>query len=193
MDSTLVSQILFANEKAFECIDDANKCHMLARVCKAAKENEHIINLNDRNRAELYAIRVFNCLLKHVNDSNNANTHEFSEKFIESVSTMINEQREYFCVYFTELIILDYVEIINHNTRYNTGYEIGYYNSLFINQTLLYNYKRIMEILGIDFNKELVSLRVRKIKENKETYKKIEFMLWSIDDILELHNKINSN
>ena len=190
MDSTLVSQILFANEKAFECIDDANKCHMLASVCKAAKENEHIINLNDRNRAELYAIRVFNCLLKHVHDSNNANTDEFSKKFIESVSTMINEQREYFRVYFTELIILDYVEIINHNTRYNTGYEIGYYNSLFINQTLLYNYKRIIEILGVDFDKELVSLRVRKIEENKESYKKIEFMLWSIDDILELHNNI---
>ena len=25
---------------------------------------------------------------------------------------------------------------------------------------------------------------------NKESYKKIEFMLWSIDDILELHNNI---
>lgn len=190
MDSTLVSQIIFANEKAFECIDDAKKYHMLASVCKAAKENEHIINLNDRNRAELYAIRVFNCLLKNIPKTKNADTDEFSEKFIESVSTMINEQRLYFREYFTELIILDYVEIINHNTRYNTGYEIGYYNSIFINQTLLYNYKRIIEILGVDFDKELVSLRVRKIEENKESYKKIEFMLWSIDDILELHNNI---
>ena len=28
------------------------------------------------------------------------------------------------------------------------------------------------------------------IEENKKTYKKVEYMLWNIEDILELHNSI---
>jgi hypothetical protein len=53
MDSALVAQILFANEKAFEGIGDTKQCHKLCRVCKAAKENQHIIDVISRNRAEL--------------------------------------------------------------------------------------------------------------------------------------------
>jgi hypothetical protein len=60
-----------------------------------------------------------------------------------------------------------------------------------ISKILLYNYKRIIvKILGIDFESELNSLKLRKIEENKKTYKKVEYMLWNIEDILELYNNI---
>ena len=60
MDSALVAQILF------EGISDTKQCHKLCSVCKAAKENQHIIDVISRNRAELYAVRIFNCLLKNL-------------------------------------------------------------------------------------------------------------------------------
>jgi hypothetical protein len=186
MDNSLVAQILFANENAFRYINDAKKCHMLAGVCRAAAENEHIINAIDKNRAELYAIRIFNCLRKHV-----AIADEFSEKFTDSISTMFNKQKQYFRECFIEFILLDYINILNHNILCNSGYKSIYYDSRLISKILLYNYKQIIvKILGIDFESELNSLKLRKIEENKKTYKKVEYMLWNIEDILELYNNI---
>ena len=197
MDNSLLAQIIFSNENAFRDINDAKKCHMLAGVCRAAKENEHIINTIDKNRVELYAIRIFNCLRKHVSDLNSAEgdadaiAEEFSTKFANSVSTMLIKQKPCFRECFIEFILLDYIKILNHNIICNSGYKSIYYDSRLISKHLLYNYKRIIvKILGIDFESELNSLKLRKIEENKKTYKKVEFMLWNIEDILELYNSI---
>jgi hypothetical protein len=197
MDNSLVAQILFANENAFRYINDAKKCHMLASVCRAAAENEHIIKTIDKNRVELYAIRIFNCLRKHVGSLHSAEvvsvaiTDEFSAKFGDSISTMLNKQKPCFRECFIEFILLDYIKILNHNILCNSGYKSIYYDSRLISKILLYNYKRIIvKILGIDFESELNSLKLRKIEENKKTYKKVEYMLWNIEDILELYNNI---
>ena len=197
MDNSLLAQIIFSNENAFRDINDAKKCHMLAGVCRAAKENEHIINTIDKNRVELYAIRIFNCLRKHVSDLNSAEgdvdaiANEFSAKFANSISTMLDKQKPCFRECFIEFILLDYIKILNHNILCNSGYKSIYYDSRLISKYLLYNYKRIIvKILGIDFESELNSLKLWKIDENKKTYKKVEFMLWNIEDILELYNSI---
>ncbi len=197
MDNSLLAQIIFSNENAFRDINDANKCHMLAGVCRAAKENDHIITVIDNSRVELYAIRIFNCLRKHVSNLNNAEgdadaiAADFSVKFADSISKMLNKQTPYFRECFIEFILLDYIKILNHNIICNSGYKSIYYDSRLISKHLLYNYKRIIiEILGIDFESELNSLKLRKIEENKKTYKSVEFMLWNIEDILELYNSI---
>ena len=62
MDSSLVMQILFANEKAFENVKEKNECMKIYNICKLARENENIINTNNKNRAEIYSVRIFNCL-----------------------------------------------------------------------------------------------------------------------------------
>jgi hypothetical protein len=197
MDNSLLAQIIFSNENAFRDINDANKCHMIAGVCKVAKENEHLINAIDKNRVELYANRIFNYLLNHIYNSNrtkgDADTidNEFSMNFADSISTMLNKQKLCYRKSFAEFILLDYIKILNHNIIYNSGYRSGYYDPRFISKILTYNYKRIIvKILGIDFEIELNSLKLRKIEENKKTYKKVEYMLWNIEDILELHNSI---
>ena len=164
MDNSLLAQIIFSNENAFRDINDAKKCHMLAGVCRAAKENEHIINTIDKNRVELYAIRIFNCLRKHVSDLNSAEgdvdaiADEFSAKFADSISTMLDKQKPCFRECFIEFILLDYIKILNHNILCNSGYKSIYYDSRLISKHLLYNYKRIIvKILGIDFESELYS------------------------------------
>ena len=70
MDSSLVMQILFANEKAFENVKEKNECMKIYNVCKLARENENIINTNNKNRAEIYSVRIFNCLKNITTRSN---------------------------------------------------------------------------------------------------------------------------
>lgn len=203
MDMLLVMQILFTNEKAFEDISDSKKCEVIASVCREAKENEHIQSVISKNRAEVYPVRIFNCLLKQVPKSKNCSvdmgmdgidgmdpkTKEFSRKLTESISNMLSKQTEQFRVYFTEFILLDYIEIINNNLRYNAGFENGYYDYRLVHPFILYNYKAIIKILEIDFEKELISLKVRKIEEFNNSWEKIGIMLWNIENILEIHNK----
>jgi len=120
MDNSLLAQILFANENAFRNINDANKCHMIAGVCRVAKENEHLINAIDKNRVELYANRIFNYLLNHIYNSNSTKgdvdtiDNEFSMNFADSISTMLNKQKLCYRNSFAEFILLDYIKILNH-------------------------------------------------------------------------------
>jgi hypothetical protein len=189
MENTLGAQILFANEKAFEDICDAKKCQMLCRVCKAAKENQHILSVITKNRAELYAIRIFNYLLKK--SKHTSREENQIEKIISSVDIMFNRETYDFRSYFAEHILLDYIQILNNYLLYKKGFERCYYNSEIFHQFILYNYMTIINgVMKIDFEKELISLKLRKLEEAKDTWRTVEYSLWSIKDILEIHNNI---
>ena len=191
MDSALVAQILFANEKAFEGIGDTKECQKLCRVCKAAKENQHILDGISRNRAELYAVRIFNCLLKKsksISREEKEVIKDASRKMVRAVDIMFNKETVLFRSCFTEHILLDYVELLNHKVRYENGFEINYYNAELFHPYILYNYMSIIKIMGIDFEKELISLKSRKMEETKNNYKYVMYKLWNIEDILKIHN-----
>ena len=191
MDSALVAQILFANEKAFEGIGDTKECQKLCRVCKAAKENQHILDGISRNRAELYAVRIFNCLLKKsksISREEKEVIKDASRKMVNAVDIMFNKETVFFRSCFTEHILLDYVELLNHKVRYENGFEINYYNAELFHPYILYNYMSIIKIMGIDFEKELISLKSRKMEETKNNYKYVMYKLWNIEDILKIHN-----
>ena len=191
MDSALVAQILFANEKAFEGIGDTKECQKLCRVCKAAKENQHILDGISRNRAELYAVRIFNCLLKKsksISREEKEVIKDASRKMVNAVDIMFNKETVLFRSCFTEHILLDYVELLNHKVRYENGFEINYYNAELFHPYILYNYMSIIKIMGIDFEKELISLKSRKMEETKNNYKYVMYKLWNVDDILKIHN-----
>ena len=191
MDSALVAQILFANEKAFEGIGDTKECQKLCRVCKAAKENQHILDGISRNRAELYAVRIFNCLLKKsksISREEKEVIKDASRKIVNAVDIMFNKETVLFRSCFTEHILLDYVELLNHKVRYENGFEINYYNAELFHPYILYNYMSIIKIMGIDFEKELISLKSRKMEETKNNYKYVMYKLWNIEDILKIHN-----
>ena len=191
MDSALVAQILFANEKAFEGIGDTKECQKLCRVCKAAKENQHILDGISRNRAELYAVRIFNCLLKKsksISCEEKELIKDASRKMVRAVDIMFNKETVLFRSCFTEHILLDYVELLNHKVRYENGFEINYYNAELFHPYILYNYMSIIKIMGIDFEKELISLKSRKMVETKNNYKYVMYKLWNIEDILKIHN-----
>ena len=191
MDSALVAQILFANEKAFEGIGDTKECQKLCRVCKAAKENQHILDGISRNRAELYAVRIFNCLLKKsksISREEKEVIKDASRKMVNAVDIMFNKETVLFRSCFTEHILLDYVELLNHKVRYENGFEINYYNAELFHPYILYNYMSIIKIMAIDFEKELISLKSRKMEETKNNYKYVMYKLWNIEDILKIHN-----
>ena len=191
MDSALVAQILFANEKAFEGIGDTKECQKLCRVCKAAKENQHILDGISRNRAELYTVRIFNCLLKKsksISCEEKELIKDASRKMVRAVDIMFNKETVLFRSCFTEHILLDYVELLNHKVRYENGFEINYYNAELFHPYILYNYMSIIKIMGIDFEKELISLKSRKMVETKNNYKYVMYKLWNIEDILKIHN-----
>ena len=191
MDSALVAQILFANEKAFEGIGDTKECQKLCRVCKAAKENQHILDGISRNRAELYAVRIFNCLLKKsksISCEEKEVIKDASRKMVNAADIMFNKETVLFRSCFTEHILLDYVELLNHKVRYENGFEINYYNAELFHPYILYNYMSIIKIMGIDFEKELISLKSRKMVETKNNYKYVMYKLWNIEDILKIHN-----
>ena len=191
MDSALVAQILFANEKAFEGIGDTKECQKLCRVCKAAKENQHILDGISRNRAELYAVRIFNCLLKKsksISREEKELIKDATGKMVRAVDIMFNKETVLFRSCFTEHILLDYVELLNHKVRYENGFEINYYNAELFHPYILYNYMSIIKIIGIDFEKELISLKSRKMVETKNNYKYVMYKLWNIEDILKIHN-----
>ena len=190
MDSALVAQILFANEKAFEGIGDTKECQKLCRVCKAAKENQHILDGISRNRAELYAVRIFNCLLKKsksISCEEKEVIKDASRKMVNAADIMFNKETVLFRSCFTEHILLDYVELLNHKVRYENGFEINYYNAELFHPYILYNYMSIIKIMGIDFEKELISLKSRKMEETKNNYKYVMYKLWNIEDILKIH------
>jgi len=191
MDNTLGAQIIFANEKAFDGISDAKKCLMLSRVCKAAKENQHIISVITKNRAELYAIRIFNYLLKKSKRISRKENHV--EKIISSVDIMFNSETYDFRSYFVEHILLDYIDILNHFLRYKKGFERCYYRKEIFHPFILYNYMTIInDVTKIDFEKEVISLKLRKLEEAKDTWRSVEYSLWSIEDILKIHNNITN-
>ena len=89
---------------------------------------------------------------------------------------------------FELCILLDYVELLNHKVRYENGFEINYYNAELFHPYILYNYMSIIKIMGIDFEKELISLKSRKMVETKNNYKYVMYKLWNIEDILKIHN-----
>lgn len=191
MDGALVAQILFANEKAFEGIDDTKECHKLCRICKAAKENQHILDGISKNRAELYAVRIFNCLLKKSKSISREDKEVIKDaggKLASAVDIMFNKETALFRSCFIEYILLDYVELLNHKLRYQNGFEINYYNAELYHPYILYNYMTIIKIMGIDFEKELISLKSRKMEETKNNYKYIMYKLWNVEDILKIHN-----
>ena len=191
MDGSLVAQILFANEKAFEGIGDTKECRKLYSVCKAAKENQHILDVISKNRAELYAVRIFNCLLKKsksISREDKEVIEDASRKMARSVDIMFNKETALFRSCFIEHILLDYVELLNHKVRYENGFEINYYNAELYHPYILYNYTTIIKIMGIDFEKELISLKSRKMEETKNNYKYIMYKLWNVEDILKVHN-----
>lgn len=194
MDSALVAQIVFANEKAFEGIRDIKECQKLYCVCKAAKENQHILDVISKNRAELYAIRIFNCLFKKsksISSKKKEDIEDDSRKMARAVDIMFNKETENFRNCFAEHILLDYVELLNHKLRYENGFEINYYNAELYHPYILYNYVTILKIMGIDFEKELISLKSRKMEENKNNYKYVMYKLWNVEDILKIHNASN--
>ncbi len=192
MDGALVAQILFANEKAFEGIGDTKECRKLCGVCKAANENQHILDVISKNRAELYAVRIFNCLFKKSKSISREEKEEViadaSRKMASSVDIMFNKETVLFRSCFVENILLDYVELLNHKLRYENGFEINYYNAELYHPYILYNYMTIIKIMGIDFEKELISLKSRKMEETKNNYKYIMYKLWNVEDILKIHN-----
>jgi hypothetical protein len=190
MDCSLVAQILFANDKAFKGICNTNECQKICGVCKAAKENLHIAE----NRAELYAIRIFNYLLKKsesISREEKDVIEDASRKMATSVNIMFNKETALFRSCFIEHILMDYVELLNHKLRYENGFGVNYYNAGLYHPYILYNYMTIIKIMGIDFEKELISLKSRKMEENKNNYKYIMYKLWNIQDIVKIHNASN--
>lgn len=191
MDGALVAQILFANEKAFEGISNAKECQKLSHVCKVAMENQHILDGISKNRAELYAVRIFNCLFKKsksISRKDKEVIKDASGKLASSVDIMFNKETALFRSCFIERILLDYVELLNHKLRFVNGFEINYYNAELYHPYILYNYITIIKIMRIDFEKELISLKSRKMEETKNNYKYIMYKLWNIEDILKIHN-----
>ena len=194
MDSALVAQILFANDKAFKGICNTKECQKICGVCKAAKENQHILDGISRNRAELYAVRVFNCLLKKsksISCEEKEVIKDATGKMATSVDIMFNKETALFRSCFTEHILMDYVELLNHKLRYENGFGVNYYNAELFHPYILYNYMTIIKIMGIDFEKELISLKSRKMEETKNNYKYVMYKLWNIQDIVKIHNASN--
>ncbi|MFY8162259.1 MAG: hypothetical protein ACOVNU_13075 [Candidatus Kapaibacteriota bacterium] len=111
-----------------------------------------------------------------------------SRKMVNAVDIMFNKETVLFRSCFTEHILLDYVELLNHKVRYENGFEINYYNAELFHPYILYNYMSIIKIMGIDFEKELISLKSRKMEETKNNYKYVMYKLWNIEDILKIHN-----
>lgn len=190
MDNSLIAQILFANEKAFSDITTQNY-KTIFNTCKAARENEHIINMNNKNRAEIYSVRIFNCLKNNIPKDKSADTltlaSEFSIKFTQYVLDMFNKQSDNFQLYFIEFILLDYIELLNNSIRYKN--RSGYSNPLLRKLFILYNYIKIIKMLGINFEKELISLKSRKIIENNSSSKE----LLEMNNIIKNHLEIFSN
>ena len=206
MDSSLVMQILFANEKAFENVKEKNECMKIYNICKLARENENIINTNNKNRAEIYSVRIFNCLKNNIPKDKSADalslSCKFSKKFTQYVLDMFNKQSDKFQLYFIEFILLDYlkcilktdiiklskdlldIEILNNSIRYKN--RSGYSNPLLRKLFILYNYIKIIKTLGINFEKELISLESRKIIENNSSSKE----LLEMDNIIKKHLEI---
>lgn len=188
MDNSLIMQILFANENAFKDIKDAKECQMLSNICKLSRENEYIVDTNNKNRAENYSIRIFNYLLKNIPKDKSAATLtlscEFSKKFTQYVLDMFNKQTENFRRYFIEFVLLDYIEILNNSIRYKN--RSGYSNPLLRKVFILYNYIKIITIIGINFEKELISLESRKIIENSSSTKE----LLEINNVIKKHLEI---
>ena len=194
MDSALVAQILFANDKAFKGIGDTKECQKICGVCKAAKENQHILDGISRNRAELYAVRIFNCLLKKsksISCEEKEVIKDATGKMATSVNIMFNKETVLFRSCFIEHILMDYVELLNHKLRYENGFGVNYYNAGLYHPYILYNYMTIIKIMGIDFEKELISLKSRKMEETKNNYKYVMYKLWNIQDIVKIHNASN--
>ena len=190
MDNSLIAQILFANEKAFSDITTQNY-KTIFNTCKAARENEHIINMNNKNRAEIYSVRIFNCLKNNIPKDKSADTltlaSEFSIKFTQYVLDMFNKQSDNFQLYFIEFILLDYIELLNNSIRYKN--RSGYSNPLLRKLFILYNYIKIIKMLGINFEKELISLKSRKIIENNSSSTE----LLEMNNIIKNHLEIFSN
>lgn len=190
MDNSLIAQILFANEKAFSDITTQNY-KIIFHTCKAARENEHIINMNNKNRAEIYSVRIFNCLKNNIPKDKSADTltlsSEFSIKFTQYVLDMFNKQSDNFQLYFIEFILLDYIELLNNSIRYKN--RSGYSNPLLRKLFILYNYIKIIKMLGINFEKELISLKSRKIIENNSSSTE----LLEMNNIIKNHLEIFSN
>ena len=188
MDSSLVIQILFANEKAFENVKEKIECIKIYNICKLARENDNIINTNNKNRAEIYSVRIFNCLKNNIPTDKSIDTLtlscEFSKKFTQYVLDMFNKQSDKFQLYFIEFILLDYIEILNNSIRYKN--RSGYSNPLLRKLFILYNYIKIIKTLGINFKKELISLESRKIIENNSSSKE----LLEMDNIIKKHLEI---
>lgn len=190
MDNSLIAQILFANEKAFSDITTQNY-KIIFNTCKAARENEHIINMNNKNRAEIYSVRIFNWLKNNIPKDKSADTltlsSEFSIKFTQYVLDMFNKQSDNFQLYFIEFILLDYIELLNNSIRYKN--RSGYSNPLLRKLFILYNYIKIIKMLGINFEKELISLKSRKIIENNSSSTE----LLEMNNIIKNHLEIFSN
>ena len=172
MDMQCVMQIVFENPKTFEGISDAKKCNVIAGAFRDANKNEQIQSIIIKNRAEVFSIRIFNCLLKNTQISN-----EFSKKFIDSVSIMCNKQNEMFRRYFKEYIFLDYIEIMSHYHRFKNGFSSMFYDERYTNLFLINNYKKIIDIFEINFRNEL--------EKHKDSYN-----LLNIGEICELHNSL---
>lgn len=190
MDNSLIAQILFANEKAFSDITTQNY-KSIFNTCKAARENEHIINMNNKNRAEIYSVRIFNYLKNNIPKDKSADTltlsSVFSIKFTQYVLDMFNKQSDNFQLYFIEFILLDYIELLNNSIRYKN--RSGYSNPLLRKLFILYNYIKIIKMLGINFEKELISLKSRKIIENNSSSTE----LLEMNNIIKNHLEIFSN
>jgi hypothetical protein len=115
---------------------------------------------------------------------------------------MFNKQSDKFQLYFIEFILLDYlkcilktdiiklskdlldIEILNNSIRYKN--RSGYSNPLLRKLFILYNYIKIIKTLGINFEKELISLESRKIIENNSSSKE----LLEMDNIIKKHLEI---
>lgn len=182
MDYSLVSQIIFANESAFYGIRNIEECMAIRRVCKAANENQNIIDAISKNRANLYAKRIRRGLLLNISQKNEI------AKETSSVAEICAKESETFRSYLAEYVLLDYIDIIGHKIRSNNGMRKIYYDNRFIRSFIFYNYQIIIKTLRIDFTENvLIALKLRKIEEYKESYEKGIYQLWRIDNILNTH------
>lgn len=181
-------QILFANEKAFENFKEKNECINIYNTCKLARDNQNIIDANNKNRAKIYSVRIFNCLKNKIPEDKSEATLtlscEFSKKFTQYVLDMFNKQSDKFKLYFIEFILLDYIEILNNSIRYKN--RSGYSNPLLRKIFILYNYIKIITMIGINFEKELISIESRKIIENNSSRKELLEMNYIIKKYIEL-------
>jgi hypothetical protein len=108
----------------------------------------------------------------------------FIKKFTQYVLDMFNKQSDKFQLYFIEFILLDYIELLNNSIRYKN--RSGHSNPLLRKVFILYNYIKIIKTLGINFEKELISLESRKIIENNSSSKE----LLEMDNIIKKHLEI---